>query len=132
MKSPECPKPRKIPFHPYIIVNPSDSPSVILPYHKLKTHQNSLVIMGRKHGKLLASIHGKSTIHPFFISYIYCCTCCPSSVLSVHPADVDHQENPDKFLVLIMGRNLVELPVNITLTLHNANFPEKTPGNSNG
>ena len=62
------------------------------------------------------------------------------SVLSVHPSDDKCQEIMDKFPstnygenfpVEIMAKIMAKIPEDITLTLHQVKFSEKTPANSN-
>ena len=59
------------------------------------------------------------------------------SIQSIDPSDNEYQEIPDEFPSSNYGeKSLVEImakiPDDITLTLCNAKFLEKTPGNSNG
>ena len=59
------------------------------------------------------------------------------SVLSVHPSDDKDQEILDEFPSTNYGEKypaeiMAIMPDNVTLTLHNVKFLEKTPGNSNG
>ena len=59
-----------------------------------------------------------------------------SSIPSIHPSDDEHQEILDKFPGTIYGEKtpskfMAKPPDNITLTLHQAQFLEKTPGYSN-
>ena len=59
------------------------------------------------------------------------------SIPSIHPSDNEHQEIPDKFPGTNNGEKnpskiMVKIPDDITLTLHNAKFPVKIPGNVNG
>ena len=59
-----------------------------------------------------------------------------SSILSIHPSSDEHQEIPDAFPSTNFGEKfpgeiMAKIPDYITLTLHQAKFPEETPGNSN-
>ena len=56
---------------------------------------------------------------------------------SVHPSDDKHQEILDKFhstkyVEKSLSKVMAKFPSNITLTLHQAKFPERSPGNSDG
>ena len=62
---------------------------------------------------------------------------CASSIPSVHPSDNKLQEIMDKFPGTNYGEKspsetMAKIPDDITLTLCNAKFLEKTPGDSNG
>ena len=56
---------------------------------------------------------------------------CASSILSIYLSDDKHQEIPAK-LGEIPSEIMAKIPDDITLTLHNAKFQEKTPGNCDG
>ena len=59
-----------------------------------------------------------------------------SPVLSIHPSDDEHQEILDELPGTNYGEEnpskiTVKFPYDVTLTLHQAKFLKKTPGNSN-
>ena len=61
---------------------------------------------------------------------------CASSIPSIHLSDDKCQEILEEFPGTNYGgrhpsKILVKIPADVTLTLHNAKFPEKTPGISN-
>ena len=62
---------------------------------------------------------------------------CALSIPSIHPPDVECQEIPEGFPSTNHGENflieiMAKIPDNVTLTICNSKFLEKTPGNSNG
>ena len=118
-------------------ISPSGSPSFTLP----PSAENLLKIPGN-HGEKNAVSYMHEiplkipTVHTSSMASVIA-PISTSSVPSVHLSHGKCQEIPEefpgtnygeKFLVEIMAK----IPDDATLALHNAKFPEKTPGNYNG
>ena len=107
--------------------------SVIAPIHALSIPSVSTSYVT----SVIAPIHA-SSVQPAHTSCVMSVIApiCASPVPSVHPYDDEHQEFLDEFPSTKYweknpSETMVKFPHDVTLTLHQAKFPEETPDNTN-
>ena len=134
----------------YLHEIPLKSPSIHTPYGTSVIAPVCALSVPSVHTSYISSIHtsyGSSVIAPVSaLSDEHVHTSCITSVVppvsaspipSVCLTDDKCQKFPDKFPGTNYGENLpfkimAKIPDDVTPTLHQAKFPEETPGNTNG